>query len=117
MNNEEEKTDFGVIKIHDNVIASVAYLATLEIDGVSRVCDSPRSALYQLLGKKTKSGAIDVRPEKGDGLAITIPVIVKYGFNIPDVALKIQEKVKTSIEETTNLSIKDIAVKIKGVEK
>lgn len=117
MNTEEEKTDFGVIKIHNNVIASIAYLAALEIDGVARVCDDVRSTLYQLLGKKTKSGAIDVRSEKGDGISIIIPIIVKYDFNIPDVALKVQERVKSCVEETTNLSLKDILVKVKGVEK
>ncbi len=117
MINEEEKTDFGAIKIHNNVIASVAYLAALEVDGVSRICDDIRSHIAHLIGKRTKSGAIDARNEKNENVSIIIPIIVKYGYNIPEVALKVQEKVKTAVEEAADISPKDIIVKIKGVEK
>lgn len=114
---DDDKSDFGLIKIHNNVIASVAYLATLDVEGVSRVCDDLKSTVLNMIGKKTKSGAIDARAEKGDSVSITIPIIVKYGYNIPDVALKVQDKVKAAVEETTDLSPKDIIIKIKGVEK
>lgn len=117
MIHEDEKSDLGLIKIHNNVIASVAYLAALEVDGVSRICDDLRSSALNLIGKKTKSGAIDARSEKTDAVSITIPLIVKYGYNIPEVALKVQDKVKTAVEEATDLSPKEIIVKIKGVEK
>ncbi len=73
--------------------------------------------IMQLIGKKTKSGAIDVKPEKNDHVTIVIPLIVKYGYNIPEVALKVQDSVKSAVEESTDISIKDIIIKIKGVEK
>ncbi len=114
---DDEKTDFGTIKIHNNVIASIAYLAALEIDGISRICDDLTSTILNLVGKKTKCGGIDARNEKNEGISITIPIIVKYGYNIPEVALKVQEKIKTAVEEATDLTPKDIVVKIKGVEK
>ena len=111
---DEDKTDFGTIKIHNNVIASVAYLATQEIEGISRICNDLKSAALNYLGKKTKCGGIDVRSDKNDNITIIVPIIVKYGYNIPEIALKVQEKVKVSIEEMTDLSLKDIIIKIKG---
>lgn len=114
---EDEKTDLGIIKIHNNVIASVAYLAALEVEGVSRICDDLKSMAGTLLGKKTKCGAIDIKTDKGEGLSIIIPLVVKYGFSIPDVASKVQEKVKSAVEETTDLTPRDIIVKVKGVER
>lgn len=114
---EEEKSEFGTIKIHNNVIASIAYLATQEIDGVSRICDNWKSSLLLLIGKKTKCGAIDIQYEKNDNISVIIPLIVKYGYNIPEVALRVQEKVKTAVETGTDLSPRDITIKIKGVEK
>lgn len=114
---EDEKSGLGLIKIHNNVIASISYLATLEADGVSRICDDLKSLTLNLIGKKTKSGAIDVRSEKDDSVTIVIPLIVKYGYNIPETALKVQDKVKTAVEEATDLSPKEIIIKIKGVEK
>ena len=114
---EEDKAELGTIKIHNNVIASIAYLATLEVDGISRICEDVKSYVLHAIGKRTKSGAIDVRPEKNEGVSIIIPVIVKYEYNIPEVALKVQEKVKATVEESTDLTVKDIIIKIKGVEK
>lgn len=113
----DENTELGVIKIHHNVIASIAYLATLEIEGVSRVCEDVKSSLGRLLGKKTQGGAIDARTEKNNEVTVTIPAIIKYGYKIPDVALKIQERVKAAVEEATDLTVKDIVIKIKGVER
>ncbi len=117
MLHDSEKNELGLIKIHNNVIASIAYLAALEVDGVSRICDDIKSLALHLIGKKTKSGAIDVRQEKAETVTITIPLIVKYGYNIPDVATKVQDKVKSSVEESTDLTPRDIIIKIKGVEK
>jgi len=113
----DEKSELGLIKIHNNVIASIAYLAALEIEGVSRICDDLKSSALNFIGKKTKSGAIDARTEKGDTVSIIVPIIIKYGYNIPEVALKVQEKIKSTIEESTDLSPKEIIIKIKGVEK
>jgi uncharacterized alkaline shock family protein YloU len=107
----------GLVKIHNNVIASVAYIAALEIDGVSRVCEDMRSRTLQWIGKRTLCGAIDVRQEKNENLTLVIPLIVKYGYNIPEVAGRVQDRVRAAVEETTDLSPKDIIIKIKGVEK
>jgi uncharacterized alkaline shock family protein YloU len=117
MMRDDDKNELGLIKIHNNVIASVAYLAALEVDGVSRICDDIKSMALNFLGKKTQSGAIDVRQEKNDAVSIIIPLIVKYGYNIPSVAAGVQEKVKTAVEESTDLAPRDIVIKIKGVER
>ncbi|MDD5018881.1 MAG: Asp23/Gls24 family envelope stress response protein [Candidatus Omnitrophica bacterium] len=114
---EADKSDLGIIKIHNNVIASIAYLATLEIDGVSRVCDDMKSRILRLIGKKTQSGAIDIRQEKNEEISVIVPVILKYGYKIPDVATKIQDRVKAAVEEATDLVIRDVVIKIKGVDK
>ncbi len=117
MMREDDKSALGSIKIHNNVIASVAYLATLEVEGVFRICDDLTSRALNLLGKKTKSGGIDVRSEKDDSITVVVPIIVKYGYNIPEIALKVQERIKIALEESTDVSPKEIIVKIKGVEK
>jgi len=113
---DEGKSDLGLIKIHNNVIASIAYLAALEIDGISRICDDVRSRILNFIGKKTKSGAIDVRT-RGESISVVVPLIVKYGYNIPEVALKVQERIKSAIEESTDVTPKDIIIKIKGVDR
>lgn len=113
----EDQSELGVIKIHDNVIASIAYLAALEIEGVSRICDSLKSKTLRLIGKKTQCGAITIQTEKNQDVSIAVPVILKYGHKIPEVASRIQERVKQAVEDATDLTIREVVIKIKGVEK
>ncbi len=113
----QEKDDLGQVKIHNNVMASIAFLAANEVEGVARVCDDARSQALRWMGKKTLTGAIDVRQEESDSVNISIPLIVKYGYNIPDMAAKVQERVRAAVEEATDVTLKDIIIKIKGVEK
>jgi uncharacterized alkaline shock family protein YloU len=116
MQREESRTELGTIRIHKNVIASVASLAALEIDGVKRVGGNFRSGLMELIGKKALS-VIHVEINKNEEVKLEIPLVIKYGFNIPDIASKVQENVRNNLEKMTNLSIKDININVQGIEK
>lgn len=116
MHKEETKTDLGTIKIHKNVIAAVAAIAAVEIDGVKRIGGDLKSGIMALIGKRAFV-AINVEINKNDELKVEIPLIIKYGFNIPLVASKVQENVRNSLERMTNLSLKDINVNVHGIER
>jgi uncharacterized alkaline shock family protein YloU len=116
MHKEESRTELGTIRIHKNVIASIASLAAEEIDGVKKVGLSPKGNILELINKKYFSG-IKVEIDKDEEVRIEIPLIVKYGFNIPDTANKTQESVRNALEKMTNLSIKDIDINVQGIEK
>lgn len=116
MQREESRTDLGTIKIHKNVIASIACLAALEIEGVKRVGGDFKSGLLELIGKKSVN-AIKVEINKNEEVSLEIPLIIKYGCNIPDIADKVQESIRNNLEKMTNLSIKDINISVQGIEK
>ena len=40
---------------------------------------------------------------------------IKYGYNIPQVSEKVQEKVRAAIENMTGLTVLDVNIKIAGV--
>ena len=116
MQGEESRTDLGTIRIHKNVVASIASLAAGEIEGVKRVGGDFRSGLIELLGKKFLY-AVNVEINKNEEVKVRIPLVIKYGHNIPEVANKVQENVRNNLERMTNLSIKDINVNIQGIER
>lgn len=116
MRNEESHTDLGTIRIHKNVIASIASLAAGEIEGVKSVGKSQKNGLLNILKKKSSS-FITVDIDKNEQVMIDIPLIMKYGFNIPDIANKVQENVRAALEKMTNLLIKDINIDVQGIEK
>ncbi len=116
MNKEEARTDLGTIKIHKDVIASVAAIAAAEIEGVKQIGSNIKGVVLELLAKK-KFAAIKVEIDKNGEIRMKVPIIVKYGFNVPDIANKVQENILAALEKTTNLSIKDIDVNVQGIER
>jgi len=116
MRKEESRTDFGIIRIHKNVIASIASIATVEVEGVKRIGGDFKSGILELIGKKALS-VIKVEIDKNEEVKLEIPIVIKYGFNIPEIANKIQENVRNALEKMTNLSIKDININVQSIER
>lgn len=116
MSQEDSRTDLGLIRIHKNAIASVASLASLEIEGVNRIGRDFKSSFMELLGGKASS-AIKVEISKTEEVKVDIPLYIKYGFNIPDTANKVQENVRQALEKMTDLAIKDINISVQGIER
>jgi uncharacterized alkaline shock family protein YloU len=116
MHSDESRTDLGTIRIHKKVIASISSLAATEIEGVKRVGGDFKSGLLELIGKKALT-AINVEINKNDEVMIAIPLVIKYGYNIPEIANRVQENVRNNLEKMTNLSIKDIDINVQGIER
>jgi len=116
MREEGSQTDLGNIRIHKNVIASIASLAAVEIDGVKRIGGDFRTGVLELIGKKSLM-AIKVDFDKNGEIRLEVPVVIKYGFNIPDTANRVQENIKSALEKMTSLSIKYINVNIQSIER
>jgi uncharacterized alkaline shock family protein YloU len=113
---DESRTELGTIQIHRNVIASIASLAAGEIEGVKSISKNLKSRFYTLLGRKSPS-TIRVEFDKNGEVWVLIPLIIKYGFNIPEVASRVQENVRSALDKMTNLSVKDVNINVKGIEK
>lgn len=114
--NKDTKTELGEIKIHCNVFASIATETTKQVLGVARIGTNPKTYFLELLGIKNFS-SIKIEFDKNNEAVIIIPIVVKYGYNIPEVASKVQEVVKLSIENSTNISVREVNVKIQQIEK
>lgn len=112
----DSHTELGTIKIHRNSIASIAALAALDIEGVKGIGKNFYSSLMALAGKKNY-GSIRVEFDKNGEVFLDIPLVVKYGFSIPEVATKVQENVRGSLEKMTNLFIKEVSINVQSIEK
>lgn len=108
-------TDTGTIKIHRNVIASIASLAAAEVEGVKRV-GSFRKGFFALT-QNSGASSIKVDIDKNEEVKIQIPLIIKYDYSVPEVASKVQDNVRNALERMTNLAIKDINVNVQGIER
>ena len=109
-----EKDKLGEVQIADEVVAIIAGLAATEVEGVDSMAGNITNELVGKLGMKnlSKGVKVDVTEEH---VSVDISLNVKYGYKIPDVCEKLQERVKTAIENMTGLMVLDVNVKIAGV--
>ena len=109
-----EKDKLGEVQIADEVVAIIAGLAATEVEGVDSMAGNITNELVGKLGMKnlSKGVKVDVTEEH---VSVDISLNVKYGYKIPDVCEKVQERVKTAIENMTGLVVLDVNVKIAGV--
>ena len=109
-----EKDKLGEVQIADEVVAIIAGLAATEGEGVDSMAGNITNELVGKLGMKnlSKGVKVDVTEEH---VSVDISLNVKYGYKIPDVCEKVQERVKTAIENMTGLMVLDVNVKIAGV--
>lgn len=116
MNSEESRTELGIVRIHKEVIASITAIAATEIEGVKRIGGSFKTGILEFIGKKFLY-AIKVEIAKFGDVKIEVPLVIEYGCNIPQIAVKVQENIRSALEKMTNLSIKDININVQSIEK
>ncbi|MDP2938869.1 MAG: Asp23/Gls24 family envelope stress response protein [Candidatus Omnitrophota bacterium] len=113
---KEERTEFGLVRIHQEVIASVASIAISEIQGVSPIKNAFKNNLLEAIGRKYYPG-INVKIDKNNDIRLEVRINIKYGYNIPEVASKVQDNIRLALEKMSDLSLKEINVNVQGVER
>ena len=104
-------------KISSDVIAICAANATLKTEGVADLSSGFSDTISKnLLGKEPLYTGIKVS-QGTDGTTLDIFVVVKYGYKIPEVAWDIQENVKLSVTDITEVPVKSVNIHIQGVVK
>lgn len=110
-----ENSKVGEVQIADEVVAIIAGLAATEVEGVASMAGNITNELVGKLGMKNLSKGVRVEVLEGT-VSVELALHMKYGYNIPAVSSKVQEKVKTAIENMTGLSVSDVNIRIAGVE-
>lgn len=109
-----EKDQIGEVRIADEVVAIIAGLAATEIDGVDSLAGNMSNEIVGKLGVKNLSKGVKVEVTE-EHVSVNISMNLKYGYSIPVVCEKVQDKVKSAIENMTGLTVLDVNIKIAGI--
>ncbi|MCI8353987.1 MAG: Asp23/Gls24 family envelope stress response protein [Lachnospiraceae bacterium] len=110
----QENDELGTVKIADDVVAVIAGLAATEVKGVASMAGNISNELMSKMGVKNLAKGVKVEMI-GKSVRADLNLIVEYGYNIPAVSQKVQEKVKSTIENMTGLEVTDVNIRIAGV--
>ena len=105
----------GVVAVADDVLAMIAGLAATEVEGVSAIGGNITGEMISKAGAKSLSKGIRVHVSENK-VKIDLAVVMEYGFSIPVTCGKIQEKVKTAVENMTGMACSDVNIRIAGVK-
>ena len=104
----------GDVKINSEVIAIIAGVAAVDIEGISGMSGGLTGEIAEMLGRKNLSKGVKVEVGEKEA-AIDLYVIVEYGCRIPEVAWKCQEKVKAAVEEYCGLDVVEVNIHVQGI--
>ena len=90
----------GKVVYNAGIVHNIVALAVAEVEGA-----------LPLQGKKN---GISLYLEK-DGIYADVSVLVKYGYNVPEIAYRIQQSIKQSVENMTRYKVAAVDVHIQDV--
>ena len=105
----------GEVRIADEVVAIIAGLAATEVEGVNSMAGNITNELVSRLGMKNLSKGIKVDVQ-GNVVRVDVALNISFGYAIPEVSAKVQERVKTAIENMTGLEVSGVNIRIASVD-
>ncbi len=90
----------GKVVYNAGIVHNIVALAIAEVEGA--------------MPAQGKKNGISLYLEK-DGIYADVSVVVKYGYNVPELAYRIQQSVKQSVENMTRYKVAEVDVHIQDV--
>ncbi|OBR64892.1 hypothetical protein A7K91_04750 [Paenibacillus oryzae] len=109
-----EELQTGIIRISDDVVATIAGLAALETPGIAAMSGGISEGLAKRLSGKNVQKGVSVEVGQLEA-AIDLRIIVHYGIPIQEVCRQLQLNVRESVENMTGLQVVEVNVKVEGV--
>ena len=110
-----KEDNLGEVHVADEVVAIIAGLAATEVEGVASMAGNITNELVSKLGMKNLSKGVKVEVAEKT-VSVEVALNISYGYSIPEVSEKVQEKVKSAIESMTGLSVAIVNVRIATVD-
>lgn len=109
-----DNSGLGEVEISDDVLAVISAMAAMEVDGVIAMAGNITSELVSKLGMKKLSKGVRV-DVADDNVMIDLSIVLRMNENILNVSKKIQDKVKSTVENMTGMKVANVNVNISSV--
>ena len=109
-----EELNMGEVQIADEVVAIIAGLAATEVEGVASMAGNITNELIGKLGVKNLSKGVKVLVTDRS-VDVDLALNIEYGYSIMKVSEKVQDRVKSAIENMTGLEVAMVNIRIVNV--
>lgn len=111
---EQKSAEGDSVRISPEVIGIITGIAAGEVSGIAGMSGGIVDGIAEKLGRKDFSKGIKVRLD-GEMVSLDLNVVVDYGVRITEMAKKLKQKVRTTVEEVTGLPVASINVHVIGI--
>lgn len=95
--NDKQK---GKVVYNTGIVQNIVELAISEVEGT--------------VPDQGKKGSVSLYLEK-DGINVDVSIVVKYGYNVPELVYRVQQTVKQSVENMTHYKVTQVNVYVQDV--
>ncbi len=106
--------DNGTVNISEEVVASIAALAILDVEGICGLTSGFGSVPAESIAMKVLTKGIRVSLAD-DAINIDCCVMLTYGYPVIETAAIVQEKVASAVEGMTGVHVNSVNVSVCGV--
>lgn len=107
--------EHGEVKTSEEVVVIIAGLAVTEVEGVKSLNGGLTGDIVSKTGLKNLSKGIEIEIFEGE-VKVDVAVNLAYGYNLPDICTRIQERVKVAVESMTGLKVAVVNIRVASVE-
>ena len=111
---EHDNSDLGEVQISNDVLAVISAMAAMEVDGVVAMAGNITAELVSKLGMKKLSKGVRV-DVVDNTVMVDLSIILRINENIVTISKKVQDKVKTTVENMTGMEVAKVNVNIASV--
>ena len=111
---EHDNSDLGEVQISNDVLAVISAMAAMEVDGVVAMAGNITAELVSKLGMKKLSKGVRV-DVVDNTVMVDLSIILGINENIVTISKKVQDKVKTTVENMTGMEVANVNVNIASV--
>lgn len=109
-----DNANLGDVHISDDVLAVISAMAAMEVDGVVAMAGNITAEIVSKLGMKKLSKGVRVDVDENT-VMIDLSIVLRMNKNIVEVSRKVQDKVKTTLENMTGMEVANVNVNISNV--
>ena len=97
----------GTIQISEDVVASIATSACLEVEGVGGLMNANVTDYVTAKGIRVEMD--------GEGIVVNLFILLRYGCAVSEVAQKVQSSVFAALEGMTGFQVNAVNVHVGGI--
>ena len=107
--------ELGDVRVSEEVVAIIAGLAATEVEGVSSMAGNITNEIVSKIRMKNLSKGIFVEV-MDEEIKVDVALNIGFGYAIPEISAKVQERVKSAVENMTGLTVAVVNIRIASVD-